>query len=137
MTGITSKANYGIQIILELAKYYNKSLLQINDISKAKNIPKSYLIQLLNKLKNTKIVESYRGNNGGYRLAKSPSELTLLTIIETLDGKLDLFKLYTKNDAVKSIFNTASAEIKKSLSVSIEDILIHQDKIEKNSMYYI
>ena len=137
MTGITSKCVYGIIVILEFARKYNEDLLQIKDIARINKIPKSYLIQVLNKLKNSKIIESYRGNSGGYKLARNPAKITLLEVIEKLEGELTFFKTYVQNDVVKILFKKTEDEIKNNLNISILDLLVEQEKIDKKNMYYI
>lgn len=137
MTGLTTKGSYGITIILELSKYYNKKLLQISEISQKNDIPKSYLIQLLNKLKNSGLIDSIRGNKGGYKLSKSPDEITLKEVIEKLEGTIELFRQYDDEDIVRKIFNNVEKTLKEELKVTFTELLLRQEEDYKNSMYYI
>ena len=56
------------------------------------DVPRDYLAKHMQKLSNASIVASTRGPKGGYRLAKSPSEISLLHIVEAIDGKDPCFK---------------------------------------------
>jgi Rrf2 family protein len=60
----------------------------IGDISQAQEIPKSFLAKILQRLARAEIVSSTRGVNGGFTLIRKPSEITLLDIIETIQGAL-------------------------------------------------
>jgi len=134
---ISNKNIYCIQIIFELSKNYNKKLTHINDISIKHNIPRGYLVQLLNKLKNQNIIKSYRGNKGGYKLANDPAKISLLNLIETIEGGFNIFSNYNKNDAIKNIFNNVERKIKECMNISFKEILLEQEKLNKNHMYYI
>lgn len=91
MTVIFSKkCELAIQAILYLSikeknKYYNSST-----ISKELHIPKDFVSKVLQTLTSTGIVGSSRGKIGGFYLAKDPSEITLIQIVEAIDG-LDVF----------------------------------------------
>lgn len=85
----SEKIKYSISAIFELAKHYLKgSPLHLKDIAQSQNIPGSYLLQLLNKLKGKGIVTSIRGSHGGYKLAKPPDEIKILDIIYALERVL-------------------------------------------------
>ena len=137
MIGITSKSVYGLIIILELAKNYEKKLIKIDNLADAKKIPRSYLVQILNQLKHFQLIESIRGSKGGYKLIDKPSKITVFQVIDKLEDGLKLFDGYEKNDALKNIFNNAMAKLISNLDVSLSDVLIEQEKLDKKVMYFI
>lgn len=137
MIGITSKSVYGLIIVLELAKNYGKKLIKIDELAETKRIPRSYLVQILNHLKRFQIIESIRGNKGGYKLIDKPSKITIFQVIDKLEDGLRLFDGYEKKDALKNIFNDTMAKLISNLNISLSDILIEQEKLDKEVMYFI
>lgn len=67
---------------------YGDSVVRIQTISAAQNIPKRFLEQILNDLKAAGVLESRRGIAGGYRLRRPPEEVTLAEIIRHIEGPL-------------------------------------------------
>src|SRR5271166_558696 len=58
----------------------------IREIAEAQGIPESFLTQILLKLKGAGLVLSTRGSAGGYRLARSPEQISLLDVLSVVDG---------------------------------------------------
>ena len=82
---ISLKTEYTLRTLLELAKSKSGKPVNIADICKKRNLPRKFIEQLFNKLKNKKIIKSIRGKYGGYVLNKSPEEITLKEIIQAVD----------------------------------------------------
>ncbi|MCD8315897.1 MAG: Rrf2 family transcriptional regulator [Eggerthellaceae bacterium] len=80
---LKASTDYGLRAVLYLAAA--NSTCSSKDIAEDMSIPRDYLIQLAQLLRNAGIIEARPGKHGGYRLAKDPSEITLLQIIEALD----------------------------------------------------
>ncbi|MBU0615970.1 MAG: Rrf2 family transcriptional regulator [Nanoarchaeota archaeon] len=85
---LSRKSEYACLALIDLSEHYDEGLVKIDDISKRKDIPKKYLEQILLILKGAGYLRSHRGAEGGYRLAKKPSEVTLAEIIRLIDGAL-------------------------------------------------
>ncbi len=83
---ISTKGDYATRALQELSMHYNKGLLQIEEIAQRQDIPVRYLEQLLLILKRAGYLESKRGANGGYYLAKPPHQITLGEIIRLMEG---------------------------------------------------
>lgn len=83
---ISTKGDYATRALQELSMHYNKGLLQIDQIADRQEIPVRYLEQLLLILKRAGYLESKRGVNGGYYLAKAPHQITLGEIIRLMEG---------------------------------------------------
>ncbi len=78
---------YGLKAILTLASRYGEGSVSVSSIAKKEHISTAILGQILNALKRQGIVKSMRGPQGGYVLAKKPSELPLDELLVTLEGK--------------------------------------------------
>ena len=88
---IIRETDYAIRCVLHLAGKKDE-VMMVNEISRENNIPKSFLAKILQKLTRAEIVRSFRGVKGGYQIAKEPSEVDLLNIVETIQGPLVLNK---------------------------------------------
>ncbi|OCR02670.1 Rrf2 family transcriptional regulator [Oscillatoriales cyanobacterium USR001] len=87
MVELSCKSEYAILALLELAAHYNEGEpLQIRSIAAQQNIPDRYLEQLLATLRRSGIIRSQRGAKGGYILAREPRKITLLEIVNCLEG---------------------------------------------------
>src|SRR5438132_13145912 len=85
---LSLRGEYALRALLVLGQNYGPSVVRIQTISTAQNIPKRFLEQILNDLKTAGLVESKRGVSGGYRLARPPEEITLAPVIRHIEGAL-------------------------------------------------
>lgn len=84
---LSSKSEYALLALIELAVHYNSGEpLQIRQIAAEQNIPDRYLEQLLATLRRCGLVRSQRGAKGGYILAREPWKITLLEVINCIEG---------------------------------------------------
>ncbi len=84
---ISCKSEYAILALLEMAtNHQSGEPLQIRQIAAQQSIPDRYLEQLLATLRRGGIVKSQRGSKGGYLLAREPRKITILEILECLEG---------------------------------------------------
>ena len=91
MTVIFSKkCEYGLQGVLYLAASMENKVTSADEIAKALNIPKEFISKILQNLTESGIVDSKKGKNGGFALAKSPSKIRLIDVVAAIDG-LDIF----------------------------------------------
>ena len=138
MLTISSKSRYGITALLALAEFYNSGLLQIKDIASRCDIPHQYLEQIFNRLGKTGIIKSTRGKKGGYELAKPPEQITVLHIVNALEGDIEFVsKSDGNNDAIVELFQEAENKLKKILSVNLADLVSKQHALQKNVIYDI
>jgi len=85
---LSTKGEYASRAMLELSLHYGEGLLHIRDISAAQDIPERFLEQILLLLKRAGCLRSKKGPNGGYYLAKPPSEITVAEVVRVMDGPL-------------------------------------------------
>ncbi len=138
MLTISNKSRYGISALLALAEYYSSGLLQIKDIASRCNIPHQFLEQIFNRLGKAGIIKSTRGKNGGYELARPPGQITILHIVNALEGDIEFVdKANVNNDAVADLFQEAEQKLKDSLSVSLAELVAKQLTLRKNMAFDI
>ncbi len=83
---VSSRADYGVRALFDLAQRYNQGPTQSRDIAARQGIPEAYLHQLLGALNRAGLVRSTRGPLGGHEIARDPAEVTVLDILRILDG---------------------------------------------------
>lgn len=82
---LRSKARYAVMAVCELAMKATESPVSLSEISQSQDLPLPFLEQIFNKLKRGQLVKSCRGAMGGYQLARSPEDISILDIIQTVD----------------------------------------------------
>ena len=82
---ISTRSRYGLRLMFELGLRYHEPLVQLKVIADTQQISEKYLSQIIIPLRAAGLVESVRGSQGGYRLAKTPQSITVREVIETVD----------------------------------------------------
>lgn len=85
---LSTKGRYGLRAMIDLADYSEEMPQSIANIAARQSISDSYLEQLMAKLKKAGLIESIRGAQGGYVLAKDSSEISVGDILRALEGDL-------------------------------------------------
>ena len=88
--GISTKGEYGVRIMVDLARHYGGRPRSLTDISQAEMLPLAYLEQLVKLLReaNPPLVTSTRGAHGGYRLNRNPEDISMGEIVRVLEGPI-------------------------------------------------
>jgi len=123
MLSLTTKSRYGLPAVLELAKNYGSSPLHVKDIAAKHNISPQYLEQLLNRLIRIGLVQAVRGQKGGCVLGRPPSEITLMEILEALEGRLGLAQSLPWDEVIFGYASQAEAAIRSELKISLSEVL--------------
>jgi Rrf2 family protein len=87
---ITRAAEYAIRGVLYLSSQPEGSTCLLSEISEKQEIPPSFLSKIFQNLAKSGFVGSSRGTGGGFTLLKTPEEITLLEIVEAIDGQIVL-----------------------------------------------
>jgi Rrf2 family protein len=82
----SKSAEYTIQAMLYLAENEGQGLVMVSSIAEAYNIPKHFLAKLVQTLTRNHLIKSYRGRNGGIELARSSGKITILQIVNAIEG---------------------------------------------------
>nr|WP_220195111.1 Rrf2 family transcriptional regulator [Ktedonospora formicarum] len=87
---VSTKGEYGVRIMVDLARHYGGRPRSLTDISQAENLPLAYLEQLVKLLRDADppLVASTRGAHGGYRLSRNPAEITMGEVVRVLEGPI-------------------------------------------------
>ena len=88
MLAITTKSPYAVRALAELARRAGDTPVPIGEIASARDIPVQFLEGLFATLRRAGVLQSQRGVKGGYRFARPPAEVTVLEVVELLEGDL-------------------------------------------------
>lgn len=97
----TTRTEYGLVCLAYMARNHSGRCVTLKDIAGREQFSPAYIEKILQKLKVAGIVSSHQGKDGGYLLAKKPSEITLKQIIEALEGRT--FDIYCEPDIRQGI----------------------------------
>ena len=86
---ISTKGRYAIRLMIDLAQHDNGEFISLKDVSQRQDITVKYLEQIVSSLSKAGLIRSQRGNNGGYRLTKHPSEYRIGDILRVMEGPLE------------------------------------------------
>jgi Rrf2 family transcriptional regulator, cysteine metabolism repressor len=130
MISITSKSPYAIAALAELGRFTGAEPVPIGELARRREMPVQFLEQLFAVLRRAGVVSSQRGVKGGYRFAREPAEVTVLEIVELLDGPLG-------RDA-DGVFADASKAARDVLEqTTIADVIEREARDAGASMYHI
>jgi Rrf2 family cysteine metabolism transcriptional repressor len=130
MLSITSKSPYAVRALVELHRLGDSEPVPIAELAKRGNIPVQFLEQLFATLRRAGMLRSQRGVKGGYSFAKPAEQLTVLEVVELLDGPLG-------QDAV-GIFAQAAEAARQVLSdSSIAAVADAEARAAGATMYFI
>ena len=101
MLRLTKKADYSLIALKHFAarKSTTNNTLSAKELADSSGIPLPILSKLLQKLAKTGFLASVYGTNGGYRLAKDPGEISVLEVIQAIDGPIVLANCFTHDDS--------------------------------------
>jgi Rrf2 family cysteine metabolism transcriptional repressor len=130
MISITSKSPYAVTALAELARAGGPDPVPIGELAKRRQMPVQFLEQLFAVLRRGGILSSQRGVKGGYRFAREPSTVTVLEVVELLDGPVG-------KDS-QGIFDDAARAAREVLGqTTIADVMEREARDAGASMYYI
>ena len=130
---ISAKARYGLRILIDIAINETPERPRLmKEICEAESLSEKFTSRLVIPLREKGMIRSLRGKQGGFRLAKSPADITLLDVIETLQGPISLLDCLDESSTctrsakcpTRLIWNDANSAIKNTLrAITLESIL--------------
>lgn len=130
MLSITSKSPYAVRALIELYRFGDTEPVPVAELAKRGEIPAQFLEQLFATLRRAGLLKSQRGVKGGYSFARPASSITVLEVVELLDGRLGAEAM--------GVFATAAEAARTVLGgQSIEDVAIAESRAAGATMYFI
>ncbi len=130
MLSITTKSPYALQALAELGRVGGAGPVPIGELARRRGIPVQFLEQLFAVLRRAGILRSQRGVKGGYSFAREPAQITVLELVELLDG--------TFGAGSEGVFADAAAAARTVLEqTTVADVIEREARDAGSAMYYI
>lgn len=136
---ISTKGRYGLRIMLDLARNDGDTPRMIGDICAEQNLSRKYVGRLIIALRKAGMISSVRGAKGGYKIKRMPKDISLLEILETMEGRVSIVdcvvcpKKCAQSDGciARDVWCELNEKIRKEFAaVSLQDILNRRDAFE-------
>ena len=116
---ITRQADYALRAVLHLAKMNGHSRAATSQIAQEEHIPPSFLAKIISQLSVAGLINTSRGARGGVSLARAPEEISILDVIEAIDGPIALNQCthspglcpFGENCPLRPLFSEAQTEL--------------------------
>jgi Rrf2 family transcriptional regulator, cysteine metabolism repressor len=128
MISITTKSPYALQALAELGRSGDAGPVPIGELAKRRGIPVQFLEQLFAVLRRAGVLRSQRGVKGGYSFARPPTEITVLELVELLDGPLGADS--------KGVFADAATAAREVLAGTTVAAVIEREAREAGTAMY-
>jgi Rrf2 family protein len=131
---ITSKSPYAVRALAELARSGSSGPVPIGEIARRREIPVQFLEGLFATLRRAGILQSQRGVKGGYSFARPPEEVTVLDVVEALEGQLGADAASDTADVWTEAIDALRLKLK---AITIAEVAQREARAAGASMYYI
>lgn len=120
---VTAKADYAVRALVELAAAGAGTPVKAQRLADAQRIPLRFLLNILGELKAAKLVESRRGSEGGYWLARPPGDVTVADVVRAVEGPLadvrgmppELLELSGAAEPMRAVWLSVRASLRRVL----------------------
>ncbi|HMJ89686.1 MAG TPA: Rrf2 family transcriptional regulator [Candidatus Acidoferrum sp.] len=122
---ITKAGEYAVLGLMCLARRPAGSVVMVDEVSREEHIPKSFAAKIFQSLAKGKLVKSNRGSGGGFALLKKPGDITVLEVIEAIEGKIAFQRCLSEDEpacehfggcALCGLFEQAQDQVKDVFS---------------------
>jgi Rrf2 family protein len=131
MISVTTKSPYALKALAELARSGGRDTpVPIGDLARRRDIPVQFLEQLFATLRRGGLLRSQRGVKGGYLFARDPASVTVLEVVEMLDGPFG-------RDTEGVLADAAAAAREVLEKTTVQDVVDREAREAGVAMYYI
>lgn len=130
---LSTKGRYGLRALVELVHRSGNGPVLLDAVAKAQGLSRKYLHALFTRLKAAGIIRSIRGARGGYVLARDPAQITILEVLEALEGPMAVTDCVLDAKVCEMSGDCSTRGIWTGLSRTIEAYLVKftvQDIVE-------
>jgi Rrf2 family protein len=123
---------------VHLSRLSSRGSVPILEIAEATDVPVHFLEQVFASLRRSGVLQSQRGVKGGYSFRRSPSEVTVLEVVEAVDGALGSPSPRGGDDTTREIWNDVRVRVVETLAeISISDVLERDERSRDAPMFHI
>jgi Rrf2 family protein len=137
MLKLSTRGQYGVRAMYEIAKARSIGPVTIKEISEKQDVSVAYLEQILNKLRKAGIIQSVKGPGGGYMLARTPERISIGQILKELEGPVAITSCLDPSEGCVRVDSCVTHLLWKSLGDNIErflDSMSLQDLLRGNQI---
>jgi Rrf2 family protein len=140
MLRLSTKGQYGVRAMYEIAKGCNSGPITIKEISEKQDVSVAYLEQILNTLRKAGLITSVKGPGGGYVLSKEPGSISIGAILRELEGPVAITSCLDPKEGCMRIEGCVTHLLWKSLGEKIEgflDTMTLRDLVKGNEVMQV
>lgn len=138
---ITRQADYALRAMLYLARPDTKKPVATHEIAKEQEIPASFLAKIISQLSIAGLIETSRGAKGGVKIKRQPEDISLLDVIEAIDGPIVIEDCtldpstcaFGDKCPIHDVFTEAREEIVRKFKESTFDKLIEMEQAKAHN----
>jgi Rrf2 family protein len=144
---LSTRGRYGLRALLDLAVFSNGEHVALYNIAERQNISENYLEQVFSILRKAGLIRSVKGAQGGYVLGDEPVNIKIGTVLQVLEGELDIVDEYNLTGSTENlihrciqtqVWDKINENIKSVVnSITLADLVEEYKKINGLTMYYI
>ena len=123
MLRLSTKGQYGVRAMYEIAQGYPDEPVNIRSISERQDVSIAYLEQILNKLRHAGLIKSIKGPGGGYVLERAPEKISIADILIELEGPVAITSCLDPSEGCVRVERCVTHLLWKSLGKQIEEFL--------------
>jgi Rrf2 family protein len=120
---ISTRSRYGLRFLIELSQRGSEGPVDLGSIAEHQAIPETYLAKLVVPLRNAGIIRSARGAKGGYELSRSPERISVLEVVEVLEGRSSLLECTERPELCARSADCPTLPIWTGLEKAVHDYL--------------
>ena len=137
----SAKGRYGLQFMVELALQAGRGPVLVTTVAERQDLPPKFIRVLLGSLKSAGLVKVQRGPSGGCELARHPSTISALQVLEALEGRLGAGEAEpggtTGARAVRELWNRSTSAARAVLGrTTLADLAARQQDLEVDTQGY-
>ena len=126
---LTRAASYAIHALVFMATQKQNKPVASHLVAQARGIPERFLLKVLKPLVSARVLQSIKGPNGGYRLARGPHDITLLEVLEAVDGPIRgqaSFSREETNGALNKRLDTICTQAAETVRKQLQKVRISE-----------
>jgi Rrf2 family protein len=127
---LTRASSYALHAVAFMASQKSDKPVASHNIAQARGIPERFLLKVLKPLVSARVLTSIKGPNGGYKLARQPNDITMLEILEAVDGPIRGQAPFSEenssplNNKLETICKNSADAVRKTLEkIRISDLV--------------
>lgn len=124
MMRVSTRGEYGVRVMVDLARHYGRGPRSLSEISTEEQLPLPYLEQLVKLLRDRGLIVSTRGAHGGYALSRDPAEIRMSEVIRVLEGPIAPM-ICAADGEMELICDRLDCCSTKYLWAKLRDVLVH------------